>query len=62
MPRAISLMERAATHPIPAPTGQLTGKPHNAVADLLPSSAGLHATERACHEYLGILALSVGLD
>jgi uncharacterized SAM-binding protein YcdF (DUF218 family) len=62
MPRAVLLMQRAATHPIPAPTGQLTGKPYNSLADLLPSSAGLHATERACHEYLGLLALSVGLD
>jgi len=62
MPRAVSLMHRVGTHPLPAPTGQLTGKRHEMVAYLLPSSVGLHETERAWHEYLGLLALSVGLD
>jgi len=61
MPRAMKLMRRAGTRPIPAPTGQRTGKAHR-WHELLPSTEGLGSTERAIHEYLGLAALATGLD
>lgn len=63
MPRAMRLMERAGTHPIAAPTGQLSYESENiGWRNWLPSSGGLGKTERALHEYLGLAAISVGLD
>jgi uncharacterized SAM-binding protein YcdF (DUF218 family) len=56
MPRAMRQMKRAGAQPIPAPTGQLTGRPRG-WDSWLPSSAGLGRTERALHEYLGLAAL-----
>lgn len=56
MPRAMWQMKRAGARPIPAPTGQLTGRPRD-WSSWLPSSAGLGRTERALHEYLGLAAL-----
>jgi uncharacterized SAM-binding protein YcdF (DUF218 family) len=63
MPRAMRLMQDAGARPIPAPTGQLAGA--SARMDwrlLLPSSAGLRNTERAVHEYLGFLAMALGVN
>lgn len=62
MPRAMLQMERAGAQPIAAPTGQLTDRSQG--ADLrrwLPSSSGLGKSERALHEYLGLVALAAGL-
>jgi len=63
MPRAMKLMRRAGARPIPAPTG------HHVIRysdgywhGFLPSSRGLHKTEHAMHEYLGLVALAVGVD
>jgi uncharacterized SAM-binding protein YcdF (DUF218 family) len=60
MPRAVRLLRRAGLHPIPAPTGQLTGSPGR-WADLLPTSRGLQRTELALHEYIGLAALAAGI-
>jgi uncharacterized SAM-binding protein YcdF (DUF218 family) len=65
MPRSMALMEREGLHPIPAPTAQRTAG--NVTVDhwqsiFLPSSLGLAKTEAAWHEYLGLAALSLGLD
>jgi uncharacterized SAM-binding protein YcdF (DUF218 family) len=62
MPRAMVLMHRAGANPIAAPTGQQTkpGAPFG-WPDLLPSSGGLRASERAAHEYLGFAAIAIGL-
>jgi uncharacterized SAM-binding protein YcdF (DUF218 family) len=58
MPRAVRLMERAGTHPIPAPTGQRMVHPRGpSVRDWLPSSFGLRKSESALHEYVGLFAL-----
>ena len=61
MPRSIRLMERAGAHPIPAPTGQLVDRLLDVgLRAWLPSSRGLRKTERALHEYLGLVALAAG--
>lgn len=57
MPRAMHFMQLAGARPVPAPTGHRV----NAGADwawhnLLPTAGGLGKTERALHEYLGLLA------
>jgi uncharacterized SAM-binding protein YcdF (DUF218 family) len=63
MPRAIRLMHRAGASPIPAPTGQrVAGAQHAFLRDLIPSSGGLQSTELALREYLGLAALTAGLD
>jgi uncharacterized SAM-binding protein YcdF (DUF218 family) len=63
MPRAMRLMERAGAHPIPAPTHQrIRGSGGFAWHEWLPSGSGLRRTEEAVHEYLGLLALSFGID
>ena len=62
MPRAMLLMRRAGANPIAAPTGQQTRPDaHFGWGELLPSSGGLRASERAVHEYLGFAALALGL-
>jgi uncharacterized SAM-binding protein YcdF (DUF218 family) len=61
MPRAVRLMHRAGTHPVPAPTGQRVGGTASGWHRWLPTSAGLRDTELALHEYLGLAAISVGL-
>jgi len=63
MPRAVRLMRHVGARPIPAPTGQLV----NTELGLdwrrfLPTSAGLGKSERALHEYLGLLAMAIGLN
>lgn len=62
MPRAMRRMEAAGARPIAAPTGQLTSVLRWSWRDFLPTSAGLLKSERAIHEYVGLLALTVGID
>ena len=63
MPRAMKLMQRAGARPIPAPTGhRVIRSPDRDWRGLLPTSLGLRKTERALHEYLGLVALAVGVD
>jgi len=61
MPRAMQLMERAGLHPIPAPTGNRGGAPLPIRwRQMIPSGSGLRKTERALHEYLGLVAIRMG--
>ena len=63
MPRAMKLMQRAGAHPIPAPTGyHVIRSSAGGWHFLLPNSDGLGKTERAIHEYLGLIALAAGVD
>jgi uncharacterized SAM-binding protein YcdF (DUF218 family) len=63
MPRAMRLMHRAGAQPIPAPTGQILRVQHIGERfGLLPGSAGLHKTESALHEYLGLAAIGLHLE
>jgi len=63
MPRAMRLMRRAGADPLPAPTGQMLHAPEGAErVGLLPGSRGLHKTEAALHEYLGLAAITLGLQ
>jgi uncharacterized SAM-binding protein YcdF (DUF218 family) len=63
MPRALWLMERAGAHAIPAPVGQrVRGMDGNLIGVLIPGSSGLYETEHALHEYIGLLAMTLGLD
>jgi uncharacterized SAM-binding protein YcdF (DUF218 family) len=63
MPRAMRLMRRVGANPIPAPTHQRVDFSSTVSwLDLLPSSDGLRDTEDALHEYLGLAALSIGID
>jgi uncharacterized SAM-binding protein YcdF (DUF218 family) len=63
MPRAVRLMRRAGANPIPAPTQQRVDFSSTFHwRDLLPGSDGLRYTEEALHEYLGLAALSIGID
>ena len=58
--RAVRHFERAGLQPIPAPTGFKTGsEPRYTWSYWLPSSGNLRKTERAVHEYLGLLALEL---
>jgi uncharacterized SAM-binding protein YcdF (DUF218 family) len=63
MPRAMALFRREGANPLAAPTAQ-----HVCRVDCrgpgvwLPSTIGLQKTELALHEYLGLLALRLGLD
>ena len=62
MPRAMRLLRSYETKPIPAPTGQQTGAAYAHVWNyFLPTSAGLRQTERALHEYIGEIAVTLGL-
>ncbi len=63
MPRAMKLMQRAGARPIAAPTGhRVIWSSGRDLRDFLPNSSGLRKTERAMHEYLGLVALAVGID
>jgi uncharacterized SAM-binding protein YcdF (DUF218 family) len=63
MPRALWLMERRGTHPIPAPTGQRAhGWKYLGWRSFLPRGNSLANSERALHEYLGLAALALGFD
>jgi uncharacterized SAM-binding protein YcdF (DUF218 family) len=61
-PRAMRLMERAGARPMAAPTGHLSDDWRFGWRSVLPSSGGLAKTERALHEYAGLVALSVGIN
>jgi uncharacterized SAM-binding protein YcdF (DUF218 family) len=63
MPRAMRLMQLEGANPLAAPTGQLshTGKGAERWG-LIPGSRGLHKTEAALHEYLGLAAISLRMD
>lgn len=62
MRRAMAYSSRFGLHAIPAPTGNLT-RPDLAwsVKALLPSARSLRKSELALHEYLGLLALRLGM-
>ena|SRR5438132_7577830 len=61
--RALWLMGRASAHPIPALVGQRArGMDGNLMGALIPGSSGLYETEHAFHEYVGLLAMTLGLD
>jgi uncharacterized SAM-binding protein YcdF (DUF218 family) len=63
MPRAMSLMLRAGARPVPAPTGQILHVQHAADRfGVIPGSSGLHKTEAALHEYLGLVASTMRID
>jgi uncharacterized SAM-binding protein YcdF (DUF218 family) len=62
MPRAVELMRRAGARPIPAPTAQRVTSESMQVLAWLPQTSGLAATSSALHEYLGLLALRVGMQ
>jgi uncharacterized SAM-binding protein YcdF (DUF218 family) len=61
MPRAMLLMKRAGAAPIAAPAGQRAfGPAPFGWKSLLPGAGGLGDTERALHEYAGLVAVSRG--
>lgn len=61
MVRAMSHARRVGLHAIPAPTGQLATPPGFwDVWTWMPSGTHLRKTEIAVHEYLGLLALTLG--
>jgi uncharacterized SAM-binding protein YcdF (DUF218 family) len=63
MPRAMRQMGRAGARAFPVPAEQLVNPaPGVDWSKLLPNSAGLRKTERAFHEYLGLLAMAVGVN
>jgi uncharacterized SAM-binding protein YcdF (DUF218 family) len=63
MPRAMLLMHRAGANPVAAPTAQiLHGHQSYGLPGLVPGSGGLHQTETALHEYLGLAAARLGID
>jgi len=62
MPRAIEYCRRFGLHAVAAPTGNLTDPEGRGVQWVpLPSGAALRKTETAFHEYLGLLALHLGI-
>lgn len=62
MPRAMAHCERLQLQAIPAPTGQLANSLGSwGLMSLLPSGLALRKTETALHEYVGLLALGVGI-
>lgn len=57
MRRAVREMQRAGARPIAAPAGQLVlPSSRSTLRRWLPSSSGVFGTERAVHEYLGLMA------
>jgi len=63
MPRAMRLMRSAGANPLPAPTGQISNAQRGIDRfGLMPGSSGLRKTELALHEYLGLAAISLGIE
>ena len=63
MPRAMWLMTRVGSHPIPAPSGQrVHSDRHVGWRSFVPTGVGLDNSERALHEYLGLVALEMGFE
>lgn len=60
MPRAMLLLEREGVRAHAAPAGAPT-RAQWAMSAWMPSAAGVRKTERALHEYFGILATRMGL-
>lgn len=61
MPRAMLEFRRAGIRAIAAPTGQeIDGADPGNWRSWLPNSSGLSKSERALHEYLGLMAQHVG--
>ncbi len=56
MPRSMALFKKCGMHPIPAPTDYFVKK-HQRVSPAMffPSASDLYKTERAFHEYLGMV-------
>ncbi len=61
MPRAMALCQRFGVRAVAAPTGNLTGTLSADAWLPLPSGTALRKSETAWHEYLGLLALGLGL-
>ena len=62
MPRAMMYCQRSGLHAIAAPTGNLSDPDGRETGWLpLPSGTSLRKTETAFHEYLGLLALWLGV-
>jgi uncharacterized SAM-binding protein YcdF (DUF218 family) len=62
MPRAMRLMTANGLHAFPAPTAhRVKAGEYSKLQQWVPDGASLNATEIALHEYLGLLALSVGV-
>jgi uncharacterized SAM-binding protein YcdF (DUF218 family) len=61
MPRAVRWMRVAGCNPIPAPTHQQAFPGMSVTALLLPGASGLRMSEDAFHEYLGWIALLIGM-
>jgi uncharacterized SAM-binding protein YcdF (DUF218 family) len=58
MPRAVRHFQWVGLDPLPAPTQYLTGRLEpDRLRYWIPSADHLRKTERACYEYLGLLAL-----
>lgn len=63
MPRAMELMIAAGARPLAAPTGHRADPSQTWTwRSLLPFASALRSTEIALHEYVGLLALSIGLQ
>ena len=61
MERAVELMRRAGAQPIPAPAGQRVSSMSMQPLAWWPHADGLVSTSAALHEYLGLLALRMGI-
>ncbi len=58
MPRAMAHFRREGLDPVPAPTQRLSRRSnYDALEDWVPAADYLRMTERAWHEYLGLVAL-----
>jgi len=63
MPRAMAYCAKFGVHAIAAPTGQLSGPLSESTPfTWLPSGMHLLMTESALHEYLGLLAMRLGIS
>lgn len=63
MPRAMEIMARAGLYPIPAPTDQRIDE-HRPFGwhSVTPDWGSVRNVQRSLHEYLGLAALSMGLE
>ena len=56
MPRSVALFKKHGMHPIPAPTDYFVKKRQRVSPGIFfPSAGDLYKTERAFHEYLGMV-------
>jgi uncharacterized SAM-binding protein YcdF (DUF218 family) len=63
MPRAMRLMKRVGAEPIPAPTDQRISSYEGLHwSQFVPRASALQDSEEALHEYLGLVAIFVGID